>query len=278
MAERQYNATQLVALPRLKAHELLALARALLAAANHYAGLPGSVVEAIADLEAAATALAAALAPRERAEPVSMREVDRVADNAVAALVDACRAWLRLPREVCPDEGAVAEACVSVFAEDGTLNFLTFKSVVQHSEVQRRIDTLVAKGIDRDLRAIGMGPFVDHLLDAQATYGEACAVNRSPVKEESPALRAAVDEATDAARTYVVRVVGSVSRRRPETQERADALLEPLRAWTTAAPKTQAEDEEPAKDATPTKDAAPRVPTNAPPANDAAEEAHRKVG
>jgi hypothetical protein len=46
----------------------------------------------------------------------------------------------------------------------------------------------------------------------------------------------------------------------------------------TTAPKTTAEADpaEPVTDAA--KDAQPKVPTNAPPANDAADEAHRKVG
>jgi hypothetical protein len=83
---------------------------------------------------------------------------------------------------------------------------------------------------------------------------------------------------TEATRAYVVRVVASVSRKRPETQERAKALLEPLNGWVTTAPKTTAEADpaEPVTDAA--KDAQPKVPTNAPPANDAADEAHRKVG
>jgi len=274
MTDRQYNATQLVALPRLKAHELLALARAIIAAAKKRGELPSAVAAALADLEEGAAALAAALGSRDRKAVTSVRDADRVEDNAVGALVDVCKAWQRLPREQFPEEVAIAEACLAVVLEDGTLGFLTYKPMVEHSEVQRRLDRMAAKGIDRDLRSIGLGPFVDHLLAAHVTYGDACGASAAITKEEPAAVGAAAAEATDSMREYVVSVVASVARKRPETQERADALLEPLRAWVSAAPKTPAEGEaeEPAKDAT------PKVPTNAPPANDAAAEAHRKVG
>jgi len=280
MAERHYNATQLVALPRLKAHELLALARALIAAAKKQGELAPAVAAALADMEEAAAALAETLGSRDRKAAVSVRDADRVEDNAVGALVDVCKAWQRLPREQFPEEVAIAEACLAVFLEDGTLGFLTFKPMVEHSEVQRRLDRLAAKGVDRDLRSIGMGPFLDHLHAAHAAYGEACGASAAMAKEEPAAVGGAASEATDSMCEYVVSVVASVARKRPETQERADVLLEPLRAWVSAAPKTQAEGEaeEPAKEPAVTKDAPPKVPTNAPPANDAAEEARRKVG
>lgn len=257
MAERQYNPTQLVALPRLKAREALALARALLAVARRHDDLPPSVATALDDLEAAAAALAEALGTRDRKATLSLRDADRVEDNAVGALVDACKAWLRLPPDHAPRHTAAARACLDVMLEDGTLGFLTFKPMVEHSEVQRRLDALVARGVDAELRAVGLGLFLDHLLLAHGDYGDACAASTAP-KEEPAEVAPATAEASESMRAYVVQVVASVDRRRPATQERADALLEPLRTWTSAPAKA---------------DVAP----DAPPANDA-DAARRKVG
>lgn len=294
MTDRLYNPMQLVTLPRLKAHEVLALARALLAKAKQATPLPPSLTEAVVDLEAAVVALAEALATRDRKVTVPVREADLVEDNAVAALVDILKAWMRLPRESFPEEVGVAERCLDVILEGGTLHFLTYKPLVEHSEVQRRIDGLQAKGLDQELRALGMGPFVDHLLAAHMAYGDACGVTRALPKDDAPDLRAVATEVNDSMREYVVRVVATVNRRDASSGERADALLLPLTQWISATPSARSEEEgedeegedakkveAPANDATKaapkdaSKDAPKSVPA-APAANDA--EGQRKVG
>lgn len=294
MAERNFTPTDLVSLPRLSAREVFALARALLAVVLRTAGLPGGIREAAADLEAAIPALAAALPARRKSAPV-LREADRVEDNAVAAIVALLKAWQRLPKEDYPREVGVAARCLDVFLEGGTLDFLTFRPMVEHAEVQRRIENLQARGLDLELRSLGAGPFVDHLLAAHAAYGAACGITGAAAKDESPALRAATLEVTDSLRAYVVAVVASVSRKKPETAERADELLRPLSEWVSAGPSGAAEEEgdgeekdaDPAaKKAEPADDGAAKggassdavkksIPAE-PAANDA--EARRKVG
>ncbi|MFO0606643.1 MAG: hypothetical protein U0324_25955 [Polyangiales bacterium] len=276
MAERTYTPTDLVALPRLSAREALALGRALLAVAQRTAGLPNAIREATADLDGAVVALAAAVPAKRKAAPV-LREADRVEDNAVAAIVALLKAWVRLPEGDFPREVGVAARCLDVFLEGGTLDFLTFRPVVEHSEVQRRIENLQAQGLDRELRKLGAGPFVDHLLAAHAAYGAACGITGAAAKAESPALRAATLEVTDSLRAYVVAVVASVSRKKPETAGRADELLRPLSEWVSAGPSGAAEEEGDGEE----KDGAAHdavtksIPADAP-ANDA--EARRKVG
>lgn len=281
MAERNFTPTDLVSLPRLSAREAFALGRALLAVVLRTAGLPNVIREAAADLESAIPALAAALPARRKSAPV-LREADRVEDNAVAAIVALLKAWQRLPKEDYPREVGLAARCLDVFLEGGTLDFLTFRPVVEHAEVQRRIENLQAQGLDRELRKLGAGPFVDHLLAAHAAYGEACGITREVAKDESPALRAATLEVTDSLRAYVVAVVASVSRKKPETAGRADELLRPLSEWVSAGPSGAAEEEgdEPANDGAAKGGAAEdavkkSIPADAP-ANDA--EARRKVG
>ncbi len=277
MAERTYTPTDLVSLPRLSAREALALGRALLAIAQRTAGLPNAIREATADLEGAVVALAAAVPAKRKAAPV-LREADRVEDNAVAAVVALLKAWVRLPEGDFPREVGVAARCLDVFLEGGTLDFLTFRPVVEHSEVQRRIESLQAQGLDEALRSLGAGPFVDHLLAAHAAYGVACGITGAVAKDESPALRAATLEVTDSLRAYVVAVVASVSRKKPETAERADELLRPLSEWVSAGPSGAAEEEEgdgEEKDGA-AHDAVKKSIPAEPAANDA--EARRKVG
>jgi len=276
MAERNFTPTDLVSLPRLSAREVFALARALLAVVLRTAGLPNAIREAAADLEGALPALAAALPAKRKSAPV-LREADRVEDNAVAAIVALLKAWMRLPKEGFPREVDVAARCLDVFLEGGTLDFLTFRPVVEHAEVQRRIESLQAQGLDEALRSLGAGPFVDHLLAAHAAYGEACGITGAVAKGESPALRAATLEVTDSLRAYVVAVVASVSRKKPETAERADELLRPLSEWVSAGPSGAAEEEGDGeeKDGDAPDALKKSIPAD-PPANDA--EARRKVG
>jgi hypothetical protein len=260
MAERTYDLSDLVALPRMSAHEALALARTLRAVATRMGELPKGVREALGELENASTALAAALPPKQK-PPSILREADREEDNAVSTLVAFLRTWLRLPEERFPQEVALARRGLDVLLEGGSLAFLTYRPVVEHSEVQRRIDALRAQGLDRELRSLGAGPFLDHLLAVHAAYGEACAIPRTTATGDTPALRETMNELSDALRAYVVAVVASSSRKKPETVARAEELLHPLRAWVRSTPSNT-------RDPRPNPDPDPGPPPNDDPAVD----------
>lgn len=278
MAQRDYQFRSLVELPRLRARDLLALARAVVAIARKTHGLPADVAEVVDELEALApalaTSLAATAAPTQRAD---VRAADRAEDNAVGALVDFLTAWTRLPTDAAP-EVAVAKECLGVLLEGGGLEFLTYRPVVEHSEVQRRLDNLEARGLDRAIRKMSGGAFLTHLAAVHEAYGAATGATGPRPDVESPAVREQVDATSEAMKMYVLRVAASVRRARPETQRRADVLLQPLREWSSrgAAPADEPVDDEPT-DEKPV--APPADKPAAPPANDTAPaEPRRKVG
>ncbi len=274
MSERQVSIGGLVSLPRMKARELLAVARALVALGRAAPHLLPHIEEALDDLEAQLPELAAALGVREKKPAVSVKAADQAEDNAVGALADFAAAWKRLPAADFPREVGVATACLEVIHEGAGLEFLTYKPVVEHSEVQRRLDSLKARKLDAALRKMGGGPFLDHLEKVHAVYGAVAGATERAPQTETPAVRAATTEVAESVRAYVVRVLGMVNRKRPATREQVDALLEPLTRWTAtnATADTTSDDASDVQEGVPTNPAPPVAPAN----DDATEK--RKVG
>lgn len=269
---RQFTINDLIMLPRMKARELLAIARTLVLSARKLHGLERPITEALHDVEEQYKSLSDEMNGGEKKPPVQLKPADNAECNAVSALVEFASAWARIPEADCPAQVATARACVEVFREDSTLEFLKWKPVVKHSEVQRRIEALGARGLDEKIREIGGGPFLDHLARVHETYGEAVMDSTSDSQEETPAIREKSSELVEAVKSYVIRVVATVDRKRPETQARADTLLAPLRAWESS-PNASDATEEDAPQPAPSPDVTQGSPA---PANDAAP--MRKVG
>lgn len=276
--QREFTAGDLISLPRMKARELLAIARALVLRARGIHGLERPITEALADVEAQRSALSDEMTSPEKKGPVIQLKAADVAEcNAVGALVDFAASWTRLPEADFPEEVATARACVEVFREDGTLEFLKFKPIVKHSEVQRRIETLSARGLDAKLRELGGGAFLEHLARTHETYGNAIVASTSDSEVETPAVREQASALSEALKTYVIRVVATADRKVPATSARVNTLLAPLRAWTTSpnasAASTDEDTPQPAPQPAPQPDLTQRAP-----ANDASPSPVRKVG
>lgn len=229
--ERSLSATDLVTLPLLKAVELLALARAMVATGNAESAVPTHVRHALDDVDAQTAPLADALSATPRRPAVSLKAADRAEDNAVGALVDVCAAWMRLPEETYPEQVRAARACMEVLRSDGTLDYLTYRPVVEHSEVQTRLDALKARKLDVALRKLGAGAFLDHLAKTHEVYGAVTGATSPVEADDVPAVRATASELAESLRVYVVRVVGMIDRKHPESRERVQRMLKPLNAW-----------------------------------------------
>ncbi len=269
---RDFTVNELIMLPRMKSRELLAIARALVQQARKAEGVEHSIRDAVRDIDEQRKALTEVLNAPEKKPPVRLKAADNAECNAVSTLVDFAALWVRLPESDFPAQVATARACVDVFREDGTLEFLKLKSVVKHSEVQRRLEVLEERGLDTQIRALGGGAFLDHLQRVHEVYGAAVVATTGAGGEESPAIRARSAELAEAVKSFVVRVVATVDRRRPETQARANLLLAPLRTWTSsqsAAASTKGAEPQPV----PTHDIAQPAP-----ANDAMSAPVRRVG
>lgn len=278
--QRQFTASDLVALPRLKARELLAIARALVLHARKVGGMADHVAEALRDVEAQTAPLATELGPPEPRSGVTYKDADRAEVNAMGALVDFVTAWTRLPEDEFPSQVAVGRECLDVLLEGAGLEFLTYKPLVKHSEVQRRLDNLDAHKLDDALRDLGGEAFLKHMMKAHKAYGAVSGATAKPAEADSPAVRAKAAELADAVKTYVVRAVGTVDRKRPETRDHVDSLLHPLRSWATptaGAADTTTDDN--AGDGHVTTPVTPAAPVhNAAPANDATPAPARKTG
>lgn len=267
-----------ITLPRMKAREILAVARILVVLGTADAQLPAHVRAALDDVAALIPALAAALGTTETGPTVSFKVADRAVANAMRALVDYLAAWMRLPADVFASQVDAATRCHGAITEGAGLEFLTYKPVVKHSEVQRKLDALRARGLDVELRALGGGAFLDHLDAVHAAYGVAAGVTVPKAPHEPPTVGSTAAELAEAVRTYVVRALGMVDRKRPATRTRVDALLEPLTNWKPTKGENTS-DEDAAPETEPAKDEAPAVSPEAP-ANDNAPgvTSQRKVG
>ncbi len=272
----------MVTLPRMKAREILAVTRVLVALGAADAQLPAHVRAALDDVAALLPTLAAALGTTETEPALSFKVADRAVANAVRALVDYLAAWKRLPAGEFASQVDVATRCHAAITEGAGLGFLTYKPVVKHSEVQRKLDALRTRGLDAELRTLGGGAFLDHLVAVHAVYGVVAGVTEPKAPREPPVVGSTAAELAEAVRTYVVRALGMVDRKRPASRARVDALLEPIVNWKpTKSESTSDEDasEDAAPKTEPAKDEAPAVKPEAP-ANDNAPGVtpQRKVG
>lgn len=154
----------------------------------------------------------------------------------------------------------VGRECLEVLLEGKKLEFLVLKPIVEHSEVQRRIDGLAERKLDASIRKLGGGPFLDHLAEVHGVYGVATGATAKLSESQIAVVRERSNELSDSLRTYVVRVVGMLDRKRRETREQVDTLLQPLTSWTPSASASADEDggEDPVTPPAPTPADAPR--------------------
>lgn len=227
--KRSFAPVNLVALPRLDANSAAVLARSLESAAANAKkeALLGEAIEAaLHDVHKDREALQQVLGTP--ATKVDIQSADRAEDAAVGALNDLLAAWARLAGHTV--EGDLASTLRERLF-DGGVGFINWESKEEWGVVETKLQTIAREGLDSELDKLGAGPMLAFLQKTHKHYGEVLGTTRAVKVVDTPAVREHFEALLDSLRVYVLAVSGSVQRRRPETQERADALLLPLRGW-----------------------------------------------
>lgn len=227
---RSFSADSLVVLPRLTALSATRLLAQLLATAAQEPALPPIIAEARNTLVPARERLETMLAKRAASsETPLIRAADMVEDNAFGAFVDWLRAIARLPLDLYPQAEAAQTVLVDVF-KDGT-GFLKIAPENEWQEAEIRLALLREKDHVDTVLTLGGKPFLDEITRAHKAYGEAVGTTTPKVAPEAPAIRAALDQARQEIRAYVMVVGSRIRREDPESQRMADRLLAPLIHW-----------------------------------------------
>jgi hypothetical protein len=220
----------------------VALAQSLETAANTHQDLSPLLTSALADVASDREALQKVIGVTP-VVTITVKEADRAEDTAVVALVTLLFAWGKLSAYL-PEGLAAQKAQARLFGSG--LEFVNYKVEKEWAIVDSKI-----KIIDDPnevllpvLQSIGAMPMLDHLRKVHAQYGDV--IGTTKPAEESPEIGEKRQLLLDAMRTYIVRVVGSVERGKPETKARAEALLRPVVEWrgSPAAPKLVPDDAE----------------------------------
>jgi hypothetical protein len=222
---------QLIVLPRLNAASAISLAQALEAAARVQASALQalsyvSIQEALQELTTDREALQAAVVEAEAQNPGGIREADRREDMAISALHDLLAVWARLAEEL--PQGRVAERIYQrLFGNDG-LSFIYLPVQEEWAVVDAKLFMVAFEGMDKSLAQVGAQPILEHLQGVHARYGEAIGTLGPAQLAEPAAVRERREALLASIRLYILRVVGAVDRRHPESAEVVRALLEPV--------------------------------------------------
>jgi hypothetical protein len=228
---RPLTPEHLIVLPRLNAASAISLSQALEAAARtqasalqapSYVTIQAALQELIADREA----LQAAVAEAEAQSPSIVREADRREDLAISALHDLLAVWARLTEEL--PQGKVAERVYQrLFGNDG-LSFIYLPVQEEWAVVDAKLFMIAFEGMDKSLAQLGAQPILELLQGIHAKYGEAIGTLGPAQLAEPPAVRDRREALVASIRLYILRVVGAVDRKNPESSDVVGALLEPL--------------------------------------------------
>jgi hypothetical protein len=242
---RSVSPSDLITLPKLSAHGAISLAQSLTAATRDEDGKPLELSEpvkaALSDMNDDRAALQEATGAPP-AEAAGIREADILEDNAVGAFVDVLRGWARLAGRI--SQGDVADRLLTRLFSDG-LQFLNDKPIVEHAQVESRLQTIDNEDLDQDIAKLGALPLLTYLKDVHKVYGEVTGATKPVAPADSPEIRAKLDTLLDSIRHYTGAVVGSIVRKKPETQALADQLLLPLTTGKSTKPKTKGPGEPP---------------------------------
>jgi len=232
---RSFAPVNLVALPRLDANSATVLARSLESAASEAkkeAPLGEAIDAALHDVHKDREALQQALGTA--VTKVDIQTADRAEDTAVGAFYALLAAWARLAGHIA--EGDLAATLQGRLFEDG-VGFINWESKEEWGVVETKLQTIAREGLEPEIEKLGAGPVLTFLQKTHKRYGEVLGTTKAVVTADSPAVREHFEALLESLRVYVIAISGSVQRRKPETQARADALLKPLRGWTSKAAK-----------------------------------------
>ena len=239
---RTLESTSVIALPRLDANQAVVLAQQIEAATLDENGnaraLPEAVTEALGDVTSDRSTLQDVLGPE--APTGEVRALDKLEDNAIAALILILAGWSRVRGQF--ELGDVAAELGAHLGVEEGLGFINMRPRDEYGVVDTKLKTITREKLEPKLTQIGLAPLLVHLREVHEQYGKALGMVHSVPVEERPAVRPRLDALTDSLRHYVAAVLGSVQRKKPATKELADALLRPLTTWQTTPVKKAAKE------------------------------------
>jgi hypothetical protein len=157
---------------------------------------------------------------------MTREQADEQEDAAVSAIFTILKGWGELASFI--PEGKTAEALRARLFENG-IEFIIRRYENEWAEVDTKLKTIQAEGLDAQFDSLGMAPALKHLREAHAVYG--AVLGTTAPLPESPSVGPARLALLDAIRLYAIRVIAHVEDGKPETQALADALLTPLEQW-----------------------------------------------
>lgn len=235
--DRSYAAENLIALPRLSAREVVVIITEIKTAALqalvvlHLKALPASIQRALDRTLLAQAALDAVLAPQtSEGDTQAKRKADRVVDNGWAALFAWLNGWCLLPPERNPHLDEMLALRDLVFGKEG-LQFTQLPFKIEWHESKARLDAIARDGHDKSIKKLGGAPFVDHLLEANDTYGKVLGITRVLPETTEADLRAKQLAAMDAIRVFVTRASAHAEPEVEGSEALSKSLLAPIVRW-----------------------------------------------
>jgi hypothetical protein len=164
-----------------------------------------------------------------RADPRA-RAADRALDDAWGALQSWLLGWTKLPDNAHPSIPDARALYAALFPKG--LQFLTLDFKDEWTESQNRIAQIQEHNLASVIHALGGEAFLDTLLRAHKSYGEALHITEGSSNQPDPdaLVRRALDTTHMALREYVAQVAATVRRNEKDSVDLAAVLLEPLSA------------------------------------------------
>jgi hypothetical protein len=215
--------------PRLDVRQAVALAIALLSALPR--GAPDGVKRAGRRLRRATVALQKAWSTRKRAastvKPSEKAKIDYRVDIAWGGLKMRLDAASALPVDTYP-EALRAQEIVSTLFPNG-LGFLTLPMEAEWSVSDELVKRIEEDGLAADINALAGPQYLAEVKAAHLVYGEVLGITKAkaPPAEMTPLLEP-LREVGRAIGDYMLQVLATADRERPDTIKSARAALRPL--------------------------------------------------
>jgi hypothetical protein len=159
-----------------------------------------------------------------------IKKVDVVLDNSWGAFRDWLASWGRLPAGIA--EGEMARSIhQQVFASDG-LGFTQLKAIEERAASATHLRVIDDQKLGKSIASLGGATILQHVRDSHQKYSDT--IDGETGSSESSGVREAYDNLIEAMQMYAVKVMATVERDKPETADRAEALLQPIVDWKVA--------------------------------------------
>lgn len=247
MVVRTFEVEEMVRLPRLGAHDAIALVTALLTRAEAAGALPPAIERELTRVRGGLNTLRAGAETRaqENGQSDSKDEWNRALDTAWAALRWWCKGWSLVPfaeNAQQAEDGAKLEA---LLFPDG-LRFTQLPFRTQWVESQTRLGLVEREALAPRITALGGQAILDAVRRAHDDFGRALGLTEaSEVSATSAIVREAMDEVVASLRRYILQVTAHADPDDPDSMALADRLLLPVKTWKSRAQAPASNDETP---------------------------------